>query len=95
MVKEIALSPSALNLFKDCPRCFWLEKVRGIKRPRGIFPSLPGGMDRVIKVYFDHFRAKRMLPPELQISVFEGISLFDNLPQLERWLKLAHGSGIS
>ncbi|HOW58307.1 MAG TPA: PD-(D/E)XK nuclease family protein [Candidatus Omnitrophota bacterium] len=85
MLKEIALSPSALNLFKDCSRCFWLEKVRGIKRPRGIFPSLPGGMDRIIKLYFDAYRAKGTLPPELQIGHFDGVSLYDNLPQLERW----------
>lgn len=85
MAKEIALSPSALSLFKDCPRCFWLEKVRGIKRPRGIFPSLPGGMDRVIKTYFDTYRAQKTLPPELQIEDFQGILLYENLPQLERW----------
>ncbi len=29
-----------LNFFLDCPRCFWFDKVRNIKRPRGIFPSL-------------------------------------------------------
>ncbi|GAI53572.1 unnamed protein product, partial [marine sediment metagenome] len=45
---KIRLSPSALNLFLQCPRCFWLEKNKGIKRPRGIFPSLPSGMDSVI-----------------------------------------------
>ncbi len=85
MTKEVKLSPSALSLFKDCPRCFWLEKVKGIKRPRGIFPSLPGGMDRVIKAYFDTYRAKRTLPPELRIDHFEGVSLYENHAQLERW----------
>lgn len=45
----IGLSISSLSVFKDCPRCFWLEKNRKVKRPRGIFPSLPKGMDRVMK----------------------------------------------
>lgn len=85
MVKTVILSPSALNLFKDCPRCFWLEKVKNIKRPRGIFPSLPGGMDRVIKTYFDTYRIKKILPPELQIEAFKGILLYENLAQLELW----------
>jgi hypothetical protein len=85
MTKMITLSPSALNLFKDCSRCFWLEKVKNIKRPRGIFPSLPGGMDRVIKTYFDTFRAKGMLPPELRIDAFKGIHLYDDQAQLEGW----------
>ena len=35
------LSPSALNLMKDCPRCFWLAQHKVWKRPAGIFPSLP------------------------------------------------------
>ncbi len=85
MTKQITLSPSALSLFKDCPRCFWLEKVKNIKRPRGIFPSLPGGMDRVIKTYFDTFRVKGTLPPELRIDAFKGICLYDNQAQLENW----------
>lgn len=82
---SIKLSPSALNLFVDCPRCFWLEKNKNIKRPRGIFPSLPGGMDRVIKTYFDGFRKQKKLPPELSGPEFIGFSLFEDQKQLDLW----------
>jgi len=44
------LSPSALNLMKECPRCFWLAQHKVWKRPSGIFPSLPSGMDRILKI---------------------------------------------
>lgn len=81
----IKLSPTTLNLFLNCPHCFWLEKVKGIKRPRGIFPSLPGGMDREIKVHFDNYRSKRILPPELAGGDFEGVQLFEDQSQLEKW----------
>lgn len=84
-MEEIRLSPSTLNMFLDCERCFWLEKVKGLKRPRGIFPSLPGGMDRVIKSYFDSFRKKRTLPPELLRGDFEGAKLFEDQERLDRW----------
>lgn len=47
----IGLSNSTLQVFQDCPRCFWLAKVKKIERPRGIFPSLPKGIDRVMKAY--------------------------------------------
>ncbi len=60
------LSPSKLSLMKDCQRCFWLAQRRNIKRPNGIFPSLPSGIDRIAKRYFDSFRAQQKLPPELQ-----------------------------
>jgi len=83
--KLIKLSPSALSLFRDCPRCFWLDKMKNVKRPRGIFPSLPSGMDRVIKVYFDGFRAKEALPPELKRPEFDGALLFPDQVRLERW----------
>lgn len=64
--KIISLSPSKLNLFQECALCFWFKEIKGIHRPEGIFPSLPGGMDGVIKKYFDIYREKGELPPELR-----------------------------
>lgn len=80
---SITLSPSSLNLLKDCPRCFWIQFNKGIKRPNGAFPSLPSGMDRILKTHFDSFRDKGMLPPELR--KLEGIKLFDDVELLEAW----------
>lgn len=83
MKKTIRLSPSSLNLFLECPRCFWLQLNENIHRPRGIFPSLPGGMDLVIKDYFDKYREKNELPPELEGKV-EGNLLHDHA-LLNKW----------
>lgn len=83
-MKKIKLSPTgSLWLFLDCPRCFWLQMNKNIKRPRGIFPSLPGGMDIVIKKYFDKYRVKGKLPPELEGKV-KGKLLAD-MARLESW----------
>lgn len=82
---QVMLSPSTLNLFLECKRCFWIDKVKKIKRPRGIFPSLPGGMDRAIKIYFDSFRLKGALPPELSGPEFGGVTLFRDQAKLDRW----------
>lgn len=51
MAKQLGLSASSLNVFKNCPRCFWLEKNRKIKQPDGIKASLPKGMDEMMKNY--------------------------------------------
>jgi hypothetical protein len=79
----VSLSPSSLKLFKECPRCFWIQFNKGIKRPNGAFPTLPSGMDRILKNHFDSFRDKGLLPPELQ--KLEGVKLFDDVKLLEVW----------
>ncbi|MBS3126348.1 PD-(D/E)XK nuclease family protein [Candidatus Woesearchaeota archaeon] len=76
-------SPSSLNLLKECPRCFWLHFNRNIRRPNGIFPSLPSGMDRILKVHFDSFRDKNELPPELK--KLKGVRLFSDIELLKTW----------
>ena len=77
-------SPSSLSLLKECPRCFWLSFNKGIKRPSTIFPSLPSGMDRVLKAHFDVFRDKGELPPELK-ELNGKVKLFSDLALLEVW----------
>ncbi|HNZ51832.1 MAG: PD-(D/E)XK nuclease superfamily protein [Candidatus Diapherotrites archaeon ADurb.Bin253] len=82
------LSPSKLNLFLECPLCFWLNE-KGVHRPSGPFPSLPGGIDRKLKIYFDKYRKQGKLPPELQGKV-EG-KLYDNLEKMDTWRNARKG----
>lgn len=76
------LSPSKLNTFLECPLCFWLSE-HGLHRPSGPFPSLPGGMDRKLKIYFDKYRKQGKLPPELKGKV-EG-KLYDDMSKMDVW----------
>jgi len=70
----------------ECPRCFWLEKHKVWTRPAGVFPSLPGGMDRVLKKHFDKFMERGELPPEIrEYGIEKGYKLFDNKAKLEIW----------
>jgi len=77
-------SPSSLSLLKDCPRCFWLNFNQNIKRPDSIFPSLPSGMDKILKEHFDWFMKKGELPPELQ-KLNGEVQLFENEELLKVW----------
>jgi len=80
------LSPSSINLMQECPRCFWLDKHKVWKRPNGAFPSLPSGMDKILKEHFDRFRDKGELPPELcNNSHCEGLKLFNDKELLKIW----------
>src|SRR3989338_5991585 len=80
---KIRLSPSTLNVFLECPKCFWLGQAKEIHRPRGIFPSLPGGMDLLIKKYFDKYRAIEKLPPEIDGKI--DCELFLDQELLNKW----------
>lgn len=77
-------SPSSLSLLSECPRCFWLAFRKDIKRPSGIFPSLPSGMDRVLKEHFDSYMRKDELPPEL-LSLNGEVRLFSDEEKLKEW----------
>src|SRR3989344_4712338 len=80
------LSPSSLNLMSDCPRCFWLDKHKVWTRPSGPFPSLPSGMDGILKTHFDKFRDKGMLPPELSKGTeCKSMKLFNDIELLKSW----------
>lgn len=79
----ISLSPSSLNLFLECPRCFWLYLNKKIKRPVPPVATIATGLDRVIKNYFDQYRSKNILPPFLNGKI-PG-KLITNLPK-KGWL---------
>ncbi len=79
----VRFSNSTLGTFEDCPRCFWIEQRFGIKHPRGPFPSLPGGVDRVLKDYFDKHMSAGTLPPEM--AGLEGATPFPDRAKMEHW----------
>lgn len=86
------VSPSSIGLLLECPRCLWLYVNENIARPRGIFPSLPGGMDEIFKDYFDIYRKKGKLPPEIRGQVKDA-RLFDDMSKLNGWRNINFGKG--
>ncbi len=80
------LSPSSLKLMDECPRCFWLTHHKVWKRPQGIFPTLPSGMDRILKEHFDRFMERGVLPPEIcESGECVGMKIFDDKEKMVVW----------
>ena len=70
----------------ECLRCFWLTQHKVWKRPAGIFPSLPSGMDKILKIHFDRFMEKAQMPPELvENPACANMKLFDDKEKLKLW----------
>lgn len=53
------ISRSKLELFTDCPRCFWLDQKERIKRPEFPAFTLNSAVDHLLKKEFDVHRANQ------------------------------------
>ncbi|MBZ9569415.1 PD-(D/E)XK nuclease family protein [Patescibacteria group bacterium] len=82
--KPIQLSPNSLNLFLECPHCFWLNKRQGIKRPPPYPYALNMAVDVLLKQEFDGYRAKGE-PHPLLIANNVNAKLFPNQDLLNQW----------
>lgn len=49
----VKLSRSKLELFLDCPRCFWLDMKKGLKRPPPAPYTINSAIDALLKQEFD------------------------------------------
>jgi len=56
--KNFRLSRSKIDLFMECPRCFYIDNKLGVARPPGFPFSLNSAVDELLKREFDLHRAK-------------------------------------
>lgn len=63
------LSPTKLNLMEECPRCFYLNVIKGVNRPSGLMAGIVMRMDSIIKHYFEKYREMNRLPPIIEGKV--------------------------
>ncbi len=57
------ISRSKIELFLDCPKCFWLDQHEKIKRPSGPPFTINNAVDYLLKEEFDAHRAKERPHP--------------------------------
>ena len=82
--KKIQLSPNSLNLYLECPCCFWLEKRQKIRRPQPYPYALNTAVDVLLKEEFDQYRAKGE-PHPLLVQNKIPAKLFSNQGLLNQW----------
>lgn len=82
--RQIQLSPNSLNLFLECPHCFWLDKKQGIRRPPPYPYALNAAVDALLKEEFDKYRAKNEPHPLLAENNVRAM-LFPNQDLLNQW----------
>lgn len=77
------LSRSKIDLFLECPRCFWLDRVKGVGRPPGFPFNLNSAVDFLLKKEFDIHRAKQKAHPMMQAYGLEAVP-FDH-EKINEW----------
>ena len=93
------LSRWQLNVFTECPRCFWLINHCGIKQPKSLPFALNSAIDGLLKAEFDAHRSAGTLPSVLaplagQARLFtdeEKLTAWRNNFQGVRWADPATG----
>lgn len=77
ILSNLQLSWSKVNLFIQCPRCFYREQILGKKRP-GIDPdvfSLNKAVDTLWKKEFDEYREKQLPHPIMAAHNIDAVPL--------------------
>lgn len=90
---NFTLSPRTLGMYDRCDRCFYEIVKEKDKRVGSIFPSLPSGMDKVLKIYFERYAKKGQVPPE--VHPLGDFKPFHDPQQLKVWMNNRRGIRVS
>ena len=77
------LSRTKVDLFLECPRCFYLDRRLGISRPAGFPFNLNSAVDALLKKEFDAYRARGEPHPYMREAGLNAIPHAH--PQLDAW----------
>lgn len=77
------LSRSKVDLFLQCPRCFYLDRKLGINQPSGAPFTLNNAVDALLKKEFDSYRETKTIHPFIKSTGIEAIPYFH--PDIEDW----------
>lgn len=86
----IKISRSKIELFLECPRCFYLDVVKKVKRPPGFPFTLNNAVDALLKKEFDKHRQEGTQHP---IQIEFGIDAIpSNHEMIDKWRQsMYHG----
>lgn len=77
------LSRSKVDLFFECPKCFYLDRKLGVGRPPGYPFSLNSAVDTLLKKEFDIHRAKQEAHPLMEEYGLDAIPYEHS--DLDKW----------
>ena len=77
------ISRSKIDLFLECPRCFYLDRVLGVGRPPGFPFALNSAVDKLLKLEFDVHRTNGHNHPLIEKYGVDARPVADE--KLDQW----------
>ena len=77
------ISRSKVDLFLNCPCCFYLDQRLGVKRPPGFPFNLNSAVDALLKKEFDQYREQQLPHPYMVGAGLNAIPF--SHPELDIW----------
>ncbi|MEK7652402.1 MAG: PD-(D/E)XK nuclease family protein [Patescibacteria group bacterium] len=71
--ESFKLSRSKIDLFVECPRCFYLDRRLGVGRPPGFPFALNSAVDALLKKEFDIHRANETTHPMMKAYKIDAV----------------------
>lgn len=86
------VSRTKIDLFLNCPRCFYLDRRLGVAQPPGFPFSLNRAVDELLKKEFDIHRAQKSAHPLMKAYGLDAIPLAHE--KIDQW-RDSLGGGIT
>ena len=83
------LSRSKIDLFLNCPRCFYLDRRLGVGQPPGFPFTLNSAVDKLLKKEFDIHRDKQTRHPLMEANGIKAVPFKHE--KLNYWRDALHG----
>lgn len=80
---KFKLSRSKIDLFLECPRCFYIDNRLGVSRPPGFPFTLNSAVDHLLKKEFDIHRAKNKAHPLIEKYGIDAVPVAHE--KLDEW----------
>ncbi len=87
-LESFKLSRSKIDLFLNCPRCFYLDRRLGVSQPSGPPFSINNAVDLLLKREFDSYRLAQKPHPLMVENGIDAVPF--SHPDLDRWRDSLH-----
>lgn len=83
------LSRSKIDLFINCPRCFYFDRKLGVAQPPGFPFALNSAVDKLLKKEFDIHRAEKTTHPLMKSYGVDAVPFADR--RMDEWRDALRG----